>query len=454
MNNAIILAAGKGTRMVSEHSKVMHEVLGEPMIGHIVDHLEHSGVGKIVTVVGYKHEEVEEYLGDRSLYAIQEPQLGSGHAVMMADILKEEKGKTLIVNGDCPLIQNTTYEQLLNASKDADLTVLTVKMPDPKSYGRIVRDGEGNFKKIVEFKDCNEEEKKIDEINVGIYCVDNELLWEYLPEIKNDNAQNEYYVTDLVEIFLSHGKKVNACLTSDHEEMIGINDREMLAEANKWLMNKINQELMAKGVTLIDPEHTYLSKDTEVGSDTIIYPGVVTEGKVVIGKGCVITSGSYLKDVVLGDEVHIDASRITDSEVGNKTTIGPNSHLRNGCKIGEECRIGNFVELKNTSFGYNTKCAHLTYVGDAEVGSKVNFGCGVVTVNYDGKNKFKTIIEDGAFIGSNVNIIAPVHVGKHVVLAAGSTITDDVKEGDMAIARPRQEVIEGYGEKYLSKEKK
>ncbi|MBQ1505598.1 MAG: NTP transferase domain-containing protein, partial [Erysipelotrichales bacterium] len=229
MGNAVILAAGKGTRMISKHAKVMQKVLGEPMIGHIADHLENAGIDRIVTVVGYKGEEIREYLGTRSEYAVQEPQLGSGHAVMMADALKNEEGKTLIVNGDCPLISAETYKEFLNESEGYDLTVLTMVCEDPGSYGRILRDKNGDFLRITEFKDCNEEEKKITEVNAGIYCADNQLLWKYLPEIRNENAQKEYYVTDLVQIFLSHGKKIGAVIAKDPDEMMGINDRKMLA---------------------------------------------------------------------------------------------------------------------------------------------------------------------------------------------------------------------------------
>ena len=451
MRNAIILAAGKGTRMVSDHCKTMHELLGEPIIGHIYDNLRLAGVERIVAVVGYKAGEVKDYLGDKVEYVLQQPQNGSGDAVKKAEVLSKEGGKTLIVNGDCPLIQPETYEGIFKTAEEADLTVMSTVMPDPNSYGRIIREPNGDFAAIKEDKDCDQKEKQIKEINAGIYCVDNKLLWQYLPELTADNAQHEFYITQLVEIFNQHGKKVNTYIAGDYEEMIGINNRMMLADAGKWLKHQVNLKLMRSGITIIDPERTYLSKDTQIGMDSIIYPNVITEGKVKIGKNCKITANSYLKNVEIGDDCVIDSSELTDTIVGNETTIGPDSHLRNGCKIGDKVRIGNFVELKNTSFGYNTKCAHLTYVGDSTVGAHVNFGCGVVTVNYDGKNKFHTVIDDGAFIGSNVNIIAPVHVGTKALLAAGSTITGDVEAGDMGIARSRQEIKKGYGDKYLNK---
>ena len=451
MRSAIVMAAGKGTRMKSELPKTMHQVLDRPMVGHIYDNLKKANVEQIVMVVGFGAEKVKDYLKDQVNYAIQEPQLGTGHAVMQAHMLKEIEGKTLLYNGDCPLIQPETLEALFSKAEEADFTVLTTKMPDPLRYGRIIRDKDDNVEKIIEYKDCDEEEVNINEINVGIYCVDNRLLWKYIDELDNNNAQNEYYVTDLVEIFKKHGHKVNALIATDHEEMIGPNDRLMLAEANLWLKKYLNKKLLENGVTLIDSDSVYVSTETRIGEDSVVYPNVTMEGKVTIGRDCVILPNTYLKNVEIGDGTTIDSSRITDSKVGNEVTVGPSSHIRNGCVIADKVRIGNFVELKNTKLGYNTKCAHLTYIGDSIVGEKVNFGCGVVTVNYDGKNKYVTEIGDGSFIGSNVNIIAPIKIGKNALLAAGSTINEDIEDGDMGIARPRQEIKKGFGLKYKEK---
>lgn len=450
MLNAIVMAAGKGTRMHSQSAKTMHKVLDKPMIEHIYDTLKKLETDDIVFVVGHGKDEIENYFKDKVHYAIQMPQLGTAHAVSMADILKNKEGKTLIINGDCPLISADTYHKVLKLADEYPLVLLTVMMDDPGSYGRIVREG-NEVVKIVERKDCDLKQAEIKEINVGIYCIDNKLLWKYLPEIKNNNKQKEYYITDLVEIFHNHNLKVGAYCAEDKNEMQGINSRLELVEATKWLRNKINNYWLNNGITIIDPDSTYIGDDVTIGEDTIIYPNVRIEGKCVIGPGNIIEENTYLNNVSIGEGNHIIASRITDSTVGNNVNIGPNAHLRNGCKIGNNCRIGNYVEMKNTIFGNGSKCAHLTYVGDATVGEKCNFGCGVVTVNYDGKNKFHTEIGNHVFVGSNVNIIAPVKIEDNTVLAAGSTITDDVAAGDMAIARSRQQVKVGYGLKYLNK---
>ena len=439
MRSAIVLAAGKGTRMKSSLNKVMHPVSNKPMIGHIVTNLRKAGVDQIVVVVGHGAESVKSYLGDRVQYALQEPQLGTGHAVMQAKCLKDVQGDTLVLNGDGPCIQSETIEAAFAANADSEMTVVTAVLPDGERYGRIVRDAAGNVDRIVEAKDCTKEQLEIREINTGIFCFKNQLLFENLQEIGNDNAQNEYYLTDLVEIF------------KDPEETMGVNDRIDLARAQKWMTRHEFERHMRNGVTIIDPDTTYIGVDVEIGQDTVIYPNVIIQGETKIGANVTILSNSFLRNATIADEVTIDSSKIVESSVGAKTTIGPMSHLRNHTAIAENCRIGNFVEFKNSTFGTGSKCAHLTYVGDADVGSGVNFGCGVVTVNYDGKNKYRTTIKDGAFIGSNVNLIAPVTVGENALLAAGSTITDDVEDGDMGIARSRQQIKAGYGTKYKNK---
>ena len=451
MRSAIVLAAGKGTRMKSDKCKVMHEVLHKPMIGHIVESLRKANVDRIVVVVGHGAESVKEYLKDSVEYALQEPQLGTGHAAMQAEMLKEEKGDTIILCGDGPCIQSETILKVFEANKDHACSVVTAVLEDGARYGRIVRNEKNLVEKIVEAKDCSSEELEIKEINTGIFCFKNELLFEGLKEIKNNNAQNEYYLTDLVEIFNKKGLSVNAMVVDDVDETMGVNDRVDLAKAQKWLKQHVNKKHMMNGVTLIDPDNTYIDTEVSIGEDSVIYPNVHLEGNTVIGNNVTIFPNSYLRNAVIEDGAVIDSSKVVESKVGANSTVGPMSHLRNNTVVASNCRIGNFVEFKNTNFGEGSKCAHLTYVGDSDVGKGVNFGCGVVTVNYDGKNKFRTTIKDGAFIGSNCNLIAPVTIGENALLAAGSTITSSVEDGDMGIARSRQSIKKGYGTVYKNK---
>jgi UDP-N-acetylglucosamine diphosphorylase/glucosamine-1-phosphate N-acetyltransferase len=454
MKAAIIMAAGKGTRMRSEMPKTMHKVLDKPIIEHLVDTLNQMGIDKVISVVGYGKEAIMDYLKDKCEYAVQEPQLGTGHAVMQVRQLESEKGYTLVINGDCPLVREETLALLLEEAKEASMVVLTSNEEDPAQYGRVIRRADGTVEKIVEYKDCNENEVNVREINTGIYAFHNEDLFEGLKKIKNDNKQQEYYITDLVEIFNLAGKKVKAVIVKDGEETAGINDRFELLRATKTLQKRNNLKLMEQGVTLLDMESTYIGSDVTIGRDTIVYPNNYIFGKTSIGKDNVILSGCYIENSTIGNHNYIDNSRITDSIIHNEVRLGPWAHLRNGCEIEDSNRIGNFVEMKNTKVGEDSRCAHLTYLGDTTVGKKVNFGCGVVTVNYDGKDKFETIIGDNSFVGSNVNLIAPVKIGNNVVLAAGSTINEDVEDGAMAIARGRQTNKEGYGLKYLNKERK
>jgi bifunctional UDP-N-acetylglucosamine pyrophosphorylase / glucosamine-1-phosphate N-acetyltransferase len=451
MKSAIVLAAGKGTRMKSSINKVMHEVLGKPMIGHVISRLEKLNVDNIVVVVGHQSDQIETYLQQRVTYAMQQPQLGTGHAVMQAQELKNVGGQTLILYGDCPLVQIETMSKLFEVNNGKALTVLTAILEDPGQYGRIVRDELGNVVKIVEFKDCDEHQRKIKEINTGIYCVDNDLLFKHLDDISNDNVQNEYYITDLIEIFNHNGYDIQGLPVLDVNEVMGINDRIDLAKATAWLQNRINTEWMRNGVTFIDPKSTYIEEDVVIGEDTILYPNVYIQKGSVIGKSNTILPHTFIVSSIIGDFNTIDSSRITDSRIHDDVKIGPFAHLRNGTVVESKNRIGNFVEFKNSRIGFDSRCAHLTYIGDADIGSKVNLGCGVVTVNYDGKNKFKTIVKDGAFIGSNVNLIAPITIGKDAVVAAGTTANMDVEDGELAIGRARQENKVNYGFKYKNK---
>ena len=451
MKTAVVLAAGKGTRMQSELPKVMHTILSETMVEHVLSNLNTIEVDQTVVVVGHGAELVQACLKDSVAYAIQSEQLGTGHAVMQSLPLLPIEGDSLILYGDTPCIQAETMANLYEVNKDADLTVLTAIFEDPARYGRIVRNAVGDIEKIVEYKDCTDEQKLIKEINTGIYCVKNRVLHEYLAMIKNDNAAKEYYLTDLIEIGLNHGLNMQAIPVEDVNEVMGVNDRVDLAKASQWIQQTINQKWMRKGVTMVNPDQTYISLSTELDADVTLYPNVYLEKKTKIGKGTVVLPNSFIVNSTIGENCKIDSSRITDSVVKNKVNVGPFAHLREHCVIDDNNRIGNFVEMKNTQLGFDSRCAHLTYLGDSIVGKKVNFGCGVVTVNYDGKSKFKTIIGDNAFIGSNVNLIAPIEVGENAVVAAGSTITRSVEDTDMAIARAHQVNKPGYGLRYKEK---
>ncbi len=451
MRNAIVLAAGKGTRMKSSLPKVMHKILGQPMIGHVITHLNEVHTDKNIMVIGHGAELIQEYLKDQVLFAFQMEQKGTGHAVMQAIDQLDPTGDTVLLYGDCPCVQSETIEWLFESNQDYDLTVLTAFFFDPAKYGRIVRDKKQRIKKIVEYKDCSKAELNIKEINTGIYCFKNEKLIKFIKELNNNNAQNEYYITDLVEIFINNELRVQAISVKDNEEVMGVNDRQDLLNAQRWIQKRINTKWIEAGVTFINPQGTYVSLETTLEEDVVLYPNIYLEGKNHIGRGTTIRPGSFIVNAVIGEEVMIDASRISDSTVGNHVNIGPFAHLRGHTDIADGNRIGNFVEMKNAKIGQDSRCAHLTYIGDAEVGEDVNFGCGVVTVNYDGKNKFKTKIGDHAFIGSNVNLIAPITVGNNAVVAAGSTIDEDVPDNDLAIARERQVNKPGLGLKYIEK---
>ncbi|MDG5789980.1 bifunctional UDP-N-acetylglucosamine diphosphorylase/glucosamine-1-phosphate N-acetyltransferase GlmU [Evansella sp. AB-P1] len=453
MNNryAVILAAGKGTRMKSDLYKVLHQVCGKPMVQHIVDQLKGCQVDKAITVVGHGAEKVKEQLGADVSYVLQEEQLGTGHAVLQAEpMLGNQNGTTIVVCGDTPLLTSETMNSLIeeHESKNAKATILTALASDPTGYGRILRSHEdGTVKKIVEHKDASEEERLVKEINTGTYCFDNQALFQALKNVGNDNVQGEYYLPDVIEILQEQGKIIAAFQTPLFSETIGVNDRVALSQAEKVMKNRINERLMRDGVTLIDPDNTYVSSDAKVGRDTIIYPGTIIKGETIIGELCEVGPHSEIENSKIGNNTLIKQSVVHDSDVGDFVSIGPFSHLRPKTQLNDHVRVGNFVELKKTSMGEGSKASHLSYLGDAEIGNGVNVGCGSITVNYDGKNKYLTKIEDGAFIGCNSNLIAPVTIGKEAFIAAGSTITDDVPSESLAIARQRQTTKEGYTKK-------
>lgn len=452
MKYAIVLAAGKGTRMKTNKNKVMHPILCKPMIGHVVDNLHQTDVEQIVVVTGHGKDDIENYLKDKVEYAHQSEQIGTGDAVAQVSQLKGKEGSTLIMFGDCALIQPDTIEEIFAAHEGHDLTILSAKPNDLRGFSRIYRNNQGEVYKIVDSREIGEEDNINNEINLGIYCVNNELLFKYLPELNNNYTKDEINIMDLISIMKENGHKIQAKRVEDYEEFLGVNDRGQLNHANDWIQSKINDKHLHNGVTIIDPMTTYIGANVTIGVDSIIYPNVHIYGESTIGEGVEIRPNSWIDNGVIGDFSIVDASHIVDSSIGSHTKLGPYAHLRAHTEVGDNVRIGNFVEFKNTKFGNNSASAHLTYLGDSEIGKYVNIGCGVVTVNYDGKSKNKTIVEDGAFIGSNSNLIAPITVGAKAVVAAGSTISKNVGKSDMVIARPDTVIKEGYGEKYLKKE--
>ncbi|TMW69958.1 bifunctional UDP-N-acetylglucosamine diphosphorylase/glucosamine-1-phosphate N-acetyltransferase GlmU [Alteribacter natronophilus] len=444
---AVILAAGKGTRMKSDLYKVLHPVCGKAMVQHVVDELKGCNVEKTIAVTGHGAEMVKERLGSDAEYVLQEEQLGTGHAVMQTEsLLAGEKGTTVVLCGDTPLLTQATIDALLayHEQEGAKATVLTAKADDPSGYGRVIRDENDAVKRIVEHKDANTEERLVKEINTGTYCFDNEALFEALSHVTNDNVQGEYYLPDVIEILQKRGELIGAYQTGDFDETMGVNDRVALSRAEQVMQKRINEAHMRNGAGMIDPSSTYIHAEVKIGKDTLIYPGTVIEGPTEIGDQCVIGPHTEIKNARIGDGTTVKQSVVHDSEVGKGVAIGPFSHIRPQSDIGDDARIGNFVEIKKTSMGTGSKASHLSYLGDAEIGSGVNVGCGSITVNYDGKNKHLTKIEDGAFIGCNSNLIAPVTVGEGAYVAAGSTITDDVPGEALAIARERQTVKENY----------
>lgn len=414
---AVVMAAGKGTRMKSNKSKLVHQIYGKELVKRVVETAKKAEVNEIITVVGYKKEQVQAVLEDTVKYAYQEEMLGTGHAVMQATkYLEGRKGKVVILNGDVPILRPETLKNLIQKSINNKeyATLLTAIYDNPTGYGRIIRDEGGNIKGIVEQKDATEEQKEIQEINAGIYCFDIEELLLALKEIKPNNAQGEYYLTDVIKIMNDKGLKTGAVIVEDNTEILGVNDRLQLEMLTRILRLRINQEHMRNGVTIEDINNTYIYDDVVIGTDTVIHPNTTIKSGVVIGEDC---------------------------------EIGPNAYIREKCKLANKVKVGSFVEIKNTIIGEGTKVPHLSYMGDCEIGGKTNIGCGTITCNYDGFNKSKTIIGDNSFIGSNTNLVAPVTLGKNTFIAAGSTITDDVPDNALAIARQRQTNKEGWNKK-------
>ncbi|MFR7720257.1 MAG: bifunctional UDP-N-acetylglucosamine diphosphorylase/glucosamine-1-phosphate N-acetyltransferase GlmU [Hominilimicola sp.] len=450
MFTSVILAAGMGTRMKSKMPKVLHKVCGKPLSKWVIDASEAAGADKVCAVVGHKAETVKEVLGDVCEFALQAEQKGTGHAVMQAiDVIKNSKGEVVILNGDTPLITAETINKAIEYHKNNgnQATVITAILDDATGYGRIVRDNDGSVLKIVEQKDASKEEKKINEVNSGMYVFDAQLLVYALDKITPNNAQGEYYLTDTLEILLSAGKKIGGYAISDNDEIRGINDRVQLNEAEKIMQKRINEYHMRNGVTMRNPESVYIEDGVEIGNDTEICQNVTIKSGTKIGSDCVIGSGSMLDRAVIHDGVDVLSSVILESEVDEGTHVGPFAYIRPNCHVGKEVKVGDFVELKNSNIDDGTKISHLTYIGDSDVGKRVNFGCGTVTCNYDGKKKYRTTIGDDCFVGCNTNFVSPINVGDGVYIAAGSTITEDIPENSLSIARARQVNKEGWKDK-------
>lgn len=450
----VVLAAGQGTRMKSKLFKVMHPVMGRPMVGHVVNAAIDADASEVITITGHGAEVVRDYLGEKSQYVFQEEQLGTAHAVMQAkDLLEGKEGTTLVLSGDTPLLRAETLQQLMafHEEEEAKATILTALADDPFGYGRVIRTEDGLVSKVVEEKDASEDEKKVREINTGTYCFDNQALFQALEKVDNDNAQGEYYLPDVLEILKNDHEKVGAFQLDNMDEALGVNNRVALAEASRIMRERINEQHMTNGVSIIDPNSTYIEIDVEIARDTVVEPNTYIKGRTTIGEDAFIGLGSVISDSQLADGVEIKQSVIEESIIGKNSDVGPNSHLRTGSVLGESVHIGNYVEVKKSTIGNLSKAGHHTYVGDAEIGVDVNVGCGVVVANYNGITKNKTIIGDNSFIGSNATLVAPVEVGANSFVAAGSTITKEVPASALGIARARQENKEGFHERFFEK---
>lgn len=439
--SAIVLAAGLGTRMKSKRHKVLHEVCGKPMIMHILDELDKLDLNQVIVVVGQQREAVQAVIGGRAEIAVQSEQLGTGHAVQSAvPLLRQDVETTIVLYGDAPLIRAETIESLLAAREQTHSAacVLTADVRNPKGLGRIILDEEGHVERIVEEKDASLSEKQIHLINTGIYAFDTIHLVRAIARLKPENAQGEYYLTDTLSILREECQSVTSLQVEDADEIASVNDLVQLSEVERLMRRQICYRHMREGVTIINPENTYIGLDVVIGRDTVIYPGTILEGTTVVGEDCVVGPNSRLVNTVVHNRVKVEQSVVLDSEIDDAATVGPFAYIRPQSRVGARVKIGDFVEIKKSQIGEDTKISHLAYVGDATVGRRVNIGCGVITVNYDGKDKHQTVIGDDSFIGSNVNLIAPLTVGDGAYLVAGSTITDEVGPDGFAIARSRQ----------------
>lgn len=441
--------------MKSAMPKVLHPLCGEPMLYYPLTAAKQAGFKQLKVVIGHRAEQIKEAFAAEELTWIEQTdQLGTGHALMCAaDSLRGYSGPLLLLCGDVPLLKPETLQQLQNyhSQQKAAVTVLTAQMPNPQGYGRVIRDGE-RVLSIVEEKDASDAQRAVTEINTGTYLFDTAFVLSALKGLNKNNAQGEYYLTDVVAAAVAAGKITRALCVDDPTEVMGINDRCQLAEAEVLMRWKINADLMLGGVSMVDPTTVYIDNGVELGVDTLIHPNVHLHGQTSIGKNCIIETGVVVVDSQVADGVHLKAGcAIEESQIGPACTIGPMAHLRPGSVLNGSNKIGNFVEMKKSVLGERSQASHLTYIGDSEVGQNVNFGCGTITCNYDGVNKYKTIVEDDVFVGSDTQFVAPVRIGRNSLIAAGSTITKDVPPDSLALSRVDQKVIDGWR---LRKQKK
>jgi len=443
---ALILAAGEGTRMKSDTPKVAHAVLGVPMVRLVVDAARGAGCQRVVAVTGHHAEAVEALIEDVACIR-QDEQLGTGHAVMCArDVLAGIEGSLVVLSGDTPLMTAETIAGLvaMRESSGSAVTVLTTHLPDPSGYGRIVRDRNGEVEQIVEEKDCTPDQRHIDEVNTGTYCFDAGVLFAHLDRLSTENAQGEYYLTDMIKVFKAEGLMVSATVTDDPLETLGVNSRVQLADATKVLQARINQRHMLAGVTMTDPSLVWIGPDVELGRDVEILPMTFLMGATRVGDRALLGPDTRITDSEIAEDAVVDSSVVVSASVGPGATVGPVAYLRPGAVLEARAKVGTSVEIKNSVVGEGSKVPHLSYIGDATIGVGVNVGAGSITCNYDGKTKHATVIGDGAFIGSDTMLVAPVSIGEGAITAAGSAITHDVPADALAVERSEQRTVEGW----------